>query len=205
MADEINTGGGAPSPDATPKVVALENFQAVLHAKTNLEQQVGALKTQLQSAVEKAATADALTTQLNEWKAKAEKAEGKFQTYTEFSPLLGTTSPKVIGIFDSEYSSLPEADRPTRKAWVEALRATPEAAPEHLAPWLNPTASSSNPAPVVKPPQPKVPGTPATPPGAPAAVSAQEIARVRKEAESTGVWTEWIELRKAMGLGKKTR
>ena len=206
MADEQNpTGGGAPPPtDTTPKVVALENFQAVVNAKNGLEAQVSTLKGQIQSLTEKAATSDQLAAQVREWQGKAEKAEQKFGTYTELSAALGSTSTKVIGIFDAEYGSLPEAERPSRKAWVDALKADPTTAPEHLTPWLTPAAS----APVggtgatAKPPAPRVPGTPATPPSAPSNVSAEEVRRVREEAVRTGNWGPWKDLRKAMGIAK---
>lgn len=204
MADEQNpTGGGAPTPtDTAPKTVALENFQAVVTAKQGLEAQVGQLKTQLQSAIEKAATADALTRQVDEWRNKAAEAEGKFQTYTEFSGALGSTSTKVIGIFDAEYASLPEADRPTRKAWVDALKADPTTAPEHLAPWLTGGSGASASAGAPKPPAPKVPGTPATPPGATSSVSPEEVRRIREDAVRTGDWSKWKQLRAAQGVTK---
>lgn len=204
MADEQNGGGGAPpaggdAGGGAPKVVSYENFQAVVTAKSGLEAQVKTLQGQLQTLTEKAATVDTLSAQLNEWKGKAEKAEGRFSTFTELSGALGSTNTKVIDQFDSEWGTLPEKDRPTRKAWVDSLKAKPDDAPEHLRPWLASVQADNK---TQKPAPPKVPGQPATPPGAPAQVSAEEVRRVREEAVKTGDWSKWKELRKTLGYGK---
>jgi hypothetical protein len=145
---------------------------------------------------------DALTGQLNEWKGKAEQAEGRFSMFTEFSGALGSTDTDVIETFDAKYRALPEQDRPTRTAWVEALKAKPDDAPALLRPFLGVSAPAPAPGGAAnpRPPQPKVPGTPPTPPGAPSSVSPAEVKRVREEAIRTGNWEPWKAMRKAMGL-----
>ena len=188
----------APAPGGDTRTVAYENFQAVVQAKTGLEQQVAQLKSQIQTLTEKAATVDTLGAELNTWKAKASEAEGKFATYTELSGVLGTTDAEVVGLFDQKYRALPEKDRPDRKAWIEGIRAKPDEAPALLRPWLTPSTPAQPGAP--KPTPPKVPGTPATPPGAPSSVSPEQVARVREECAKSGDWTKWKELSKSMGL-----
>ena len=177
------------------KTVAWDNFQAVVQAKTGLETQVATLRSEVQKLTEKAATVDTLSSQVNEWKGKAEEAHGRFATFTELSGALGTTDTDIIDSFDSKYRAIPEKDRPDRKAWVEALKAKPDDAPAILRPWLAPAA-----APVAPPkPSPKLPGTQATPPGAPSALSADEVKRVREDAIKTGDWSKWKEMRKSFG------
>lgn len=204
----MSTPEGAPPnpPPVTPaaepaKVVAYENFQRVVEAKTNLEGEVKTLKGQIQSLTEKAATVDTLSSEVNRWKTEAEKAKGAFGVFTEFSGALGLASPKVINIFDAEYGTLPETERPTRKAWIESLKATPDAAPEHLRPWLA-APQEAPPQGAPRPAQPKPPGTPPTPPGAPAQYGEAEIRKAREEL-ARGNPEPWKAIRKAMGFGGK--
>lgn len=203
MAENETGGGGAPAGGGdgggSAKVVPLENFNVVVAAKNGLETQVKTLQVQLQTLTEKAATVDILSGQVSEWRGKAEKAEGRFSTFTELSGALGSTNTKVIDQFDSEWSALPEKERPARKAWVDALKAKPEEAPEHLRPWLAQVAADTR---TQKPNQPKVPGTPPTPPNAPSSVSADEVRRIREEAVKSGDWSKWKDMRKSMGLVK---
>lgn len=199
MSDVIETGGTsgapAPAPEAPAKTVAYDNFRAVVEAKNNLEAQVAQLKGDLQKAVERGATVDALTGQINEWRSKAEAASARFSTFTELSSVLGTTDTDIIDTFDAKYNALPKTDRPSRADWIGSLKAKPEEAPALLRPWLGAPAQQQQ-----KPPAPRVPGTPATPPGAPSSVSAEEVARVREEAVRTGDWSKWRELSVSMGI-----
>jgi len=207
MSDLAPTPAPAPTPSPTPapapepagKVVAYENFQRVVEAKTGLEGQVVSLRAEIQKLTEKAATVDTLSSQVNEWKGKAEQAESRFATFTEFSGVLGTTDTDTIGVFDAKYRALPEKDRPARAEWVKALQAKPDEAPSVLRPWLAPAAAPV-PAGKTPTPAPRAPGTSTTPPGAPAAVSADEVRRVREQAIKSNDWTAWRELKKSMGM-----
>lgn len=192
-----------PTPGEQPKVVAYENFQRVVEAKTGLEAQLKTLQGQLQTLQEKAATVDTLSGQINEWKAKAAEAEGKFATFSEFSGALGTNDSEIIQVFDAKYKALPEKDRPSRVDWVTGLKAKPDTAPSVLRPWLaggtggtggTSTTGATKPA-------PKPPNTGTNPPAAPSSVAPEEIARVREEAVRTGDWSKWREMRKGMGFG----
>lgn len=190
----------APAPAPEPaKTVAYEHFQRVVEAKTGLEAQIATLRGEVQKLTEKAATVDTLSGQVNEWKGKAEQAESRFSTFTEFSGALGTTDTDVIGAFDSKYRALPEAARPPRAEWIKAMQAKPDEAPSVLRPWLAPAPA---PAPAGKPPgpAPRAPGTTTTPPGAPATVSAEEVRRVREQAIKSNDWAAWRELKKTMGM-----
>lgn len=182
------------------KTVAYENFQAVVQAKSGLEAQVASLKTQVQELSEKAATVDTVAARAREWEAKASEAEGRYATYTEFSAALGTTDTEIIGLFDSKYRAMPEAERPARSAWVQAIKAKPDEAPALLRPWLAP----AQPEPVQAPraPAPRVPGTPPTPPATAAPVSDVEVRRIREECVKTGNWVPWQNYKKAAGLSK---
>ena len=189
-----------PNPGEQPKVVAYENFQRVVEAKTGLEAQLKTAQSQIQALQEKAATVDTLSGQVNEWKNKATEAEGRFATFSEFSGALGTNDSEIIGVFDAKYKALPEKDRPSRTDWVGILKAKPDGAPSVLRPWLTGGVGNTT---VGGPPKPapKPPNTPPTPPSAPSSVSPEEIARVREEAVRTGDWSKWKEMRKGMGLG----
>lgn len=201
MAD-VETGGSGGAPDPTPetapvKTVSLENFIAVRDAKTGLEAQVRDLRSQIASLTERASQVDALGAEVQSWKARAESESARFGAFVELSSAIGSTDPDVLAAFDQRYAALPEADRPDRKSWVEALRSAPDQAPALLRPWL----SGGTGVPPTRP-SPRVPGTPATPPGAPSSVSPEEIARVREEAVRTGDWSKWRDLSKAMGIRK---
>lgn len=202
-----DNGGGAEQSGAgngqgDQRTVAYENFRAVVEAKTGLEGQVKTLQAELQALREKAATVDTLGAQLNEWKAKATDAEGRFTAYTEFSGALGTTDPDVIGVFDQRYRALPEKDRPTRADWVGVLKGQPDQAPTLLRPWLSGGVQAPSQEKPSKPPQPRNPGGGTTPPSAPAALSQEQIRAVREECARTGDWTKWRELSKATGMRK---
>lgn len=187
-----NAGGN----DAAPKTVAQDVFNRVVEAKTGLEAQVRTLQAENQKLVEKAATVDNLTSQVTEWKGKAEQAGTKFATFTEFSAALGTTETDVIDQFDTKYRGLPEAARPERKAWVESLKAKPDEAPAVLRPWLAPAAAAA----AATKPTPKVPGTQATPPGTATPTSAAEVRTMREKAIASGDWTEWKAWKKSQGM-----
>lgn len=184
-----------PNADA-PKTVAADVFNRVVEAKTGLEAQVRTLQAENQKLVEKAATVDNLTSQVNEWKGKAEQAAGRFTVFTELSGALGTTETDVIDQFDTKYRALPEAGRPERKAWVDGLKAKPDEAPAVLRPWLAPAAAAA----AAAKPTPKVPGTQATPPGTAAPTSAAEVRTMREKAIATGDWTEWKAWKKSQGM-----
>lgn len=201
-------GGGNPPPvpptPPTPpapesKTVAMEVFQNVVQAKNGLEAQVRTLQAQLQGLTEKSATVDTLSQQVNEWKAKANEAQGRFATYTEFSGALGTTDAEVIDVFNAKYNALPEKDRPSRSDWVAGLKKKPEDAASVLRPWLTGAAQPTTPGQAAKP-APKVPGTPATPPGTPAQFTPEQVEAVKQECIKTGNWTKWKEMSVAMGL-----
>lgn len=186
---------------APPKTVAYSNFQAVVEAKTGLETQVRELQATVQKLTEKAATTDTLAAQLEEWKGKASAAEQRFGVFTEISGALGTTDAEVIGLFAARYDALPKTDRPERTAWVTALKASPDDAPALLRPWLAP-AQAAAPAASAARPQPRAPGTGGGPPAAPANVTETQIRAAREKGASTGDWSEWRELSKAMGIRK---
>lgn len=183
-------------PADVPKVVAQDTFNRVVEAKNGLEVQVRTLQAQVQTLTEKAATVDNLTSQVTEWKGKAEQAGAKFSTFTELSAALGTTETDVIDQFDTKYRALPETGRPERKAWVESLKAKPDEAPAVLRPWLAPAAVAASPAKQA----PKVPGTQPTPPGTATPTSAAEVRTMREKAISSGDWTEWKAWKKSQGM-----
>jgi hypothetical protein len=194
-------GGGSGGGEA-PRPVAYENFQAVVTAKNGLEAQVAQLKGELQRATERGATVDALTTQLNEWKSKAEQAQGRFAAFTELSSALGSTASDVIDAFDAKYKALPEANRPSRADWIGTLKSKPDEAPALLRPWLSAGGTGGGAAGggkgEDKQPKPKVPGTQGTPPGAAGQVTAEQVRAAREKGAKTGDWTAFKELKKRM-------
>jgi len=195
--NEPNTPAGGNDAGGAPKVVAQDVFNRVVEAKNGLETQVRTLQAENQKLVEKAATADNLTSQVNEWKGKHATAEAKFSTFTQLSAALATTETDVIDNFEAKYQALPKDGRPDRKVWVDGLKAKPEEAPAVLRPWLAPATAT---APATRT-APKVPGTQATPPGATAPANAADVRAIREKAVKTGDWTEWKAWTKA-NLGK---
>jgi hypothetical protein len=193
--------GGTPAP--TPpagggqQTVAWDTYQQTVSAKNALEAKVADLTSQVTKLSEKAATVDTLSSQVNEWKAKAEKAEGRFATFTEFSGALGIQDTEVIDAFEQHYQKLPEKDRPSRKDHVANLRAKRDEAPVLLRGFLGDATPAQGGA--KPPPKPKVPGTPATPPGSPAKPSEDAIRAAKDKGVRTGDWSDWRELRKQFG------
>lgn len=165
--------------------------------------EVEALKAELVTLKEKAALADQLASEAASWKAKAEDSAGKYSTFLELAPALGTVDPDVVSMFDAKYQALPVENRPTRVEWVAGLKAAPTSAPGVLRPWLGPVSTPTTvAAPPAPPLQPRVPGTPATPPPAPVPISAAEIKMVREKAVATGNWEPWRELSKTLRATK---
>jgi hypothetical protein len=189
-------GGGGGGGGAQP--IPYETYQATVTAKNAADAEVARLKGELQKATERGATVDVLTTQLNEWKGKAEAATNRFAVFTELSGALGTTDTDVIESFESKYGALPEKDRPARKAWVESLKAKPEEAPAILRPWLAGGGNGGGAGKV----QPKVVGSGTQTPGAPGQPTADEVRKARDEAVRTGNWAAWKDVRKRLGLEK---
>jgi hypothetical protein len=137
--------GGASSggTGGDPASVPYDRFKAVVTDKNNLVAENARLESELQKLIEKAATVDTLSGEVNRWKTEAETAKGRFVAFTEFSEALGISDAEVIETFDARYRSLAEKDRPTRKVFVEELRGDLEKAPTLLRPWLTPSQTGS--------------------------------------------------------------
>jgi hypothetical protein len=181
----------------TREPVPYERFQTVVSEKNTLTAEITTLRGEVQKLTEKAATVDTLSTEVTRWKGEAEAAAGRFNTFTEISGALGSNDPDVIAAFDGKYKALPEKDRPTRAAWVEALKAKPEDAPGVLRPWLTPAPGAKGPEPK---PAPRNPAAPSSPPNAPAAIVGAEVARIKATCVKTGNWEPWKAFKKANGL-----
>lgn len=194
-------GGGTGGGGDAPKTVAHEHFQRVVEAKTNLEAEVKNLKAQVQTLTEKAATVDTLSSEVTRWKGEAEKAQGRFATFTEFSSALGTTDVDVIDQFDAKYRGLPEKDRPARAEWVKTLQGAPDQAPTVLRPWLTPAAGgqAGGQAGGEKKVAPKNPTNPSAPGGG-APPDAAELRRIREQCTKTGNWQPYKDYKKAHGM-----
>ena len=184
------------SANPTPeKTVPYTRFQQVVSSKNELSSRIQALEAENLALSEKTATVDTLSASVEEWKGKAEAAEGKYTRWQGIASKIGTTDSEAIEAAEWAYSRLPEQDRPDLPAWLDTIKEDPSKAPKVLSPWL------SDPEPQ---PEPKVkPTTPrrgAQPPGAPSSVSPEALRAARDHAVRTGDWSRYRELQTARGV-----
>jgi hypothetical protein len=194
MADDTKT---------VPDPVPYERFQEVVSAKNTLSTEVTTLKGEVQKLTERAATADTLASQMNEWKGKAEQAEGRFSRFKDIASTLGTTDPDAIEAVEWQYGKLPTEGKPALPDWLKSVKEKPDEAPAILRPFLAaPTETKPEGAPDTKTPPdtrkpaPRANGGGPNPPGAPSAHSAAEIRKLREEAVRTNDWSKYKEASK---------
>ena len=179
---ESGAGGG--------RTVDYETYMRVVSAKQGLENQVGALKRERDGALEKAATADTLAAQVEEWKAKAADAQGSFQRFRSISTTLGTAEPEAIEAVEWQYNKLQGDDKPELDAWLANIKEKPEEAPLVLRPFL--TGAVETP-PAKTRARERTPST--NPPNGDDGASQEKLRRMREHAAQTGDWTEYEKYR----------
>lgn len=106
-------------------------FKALVGEKNDLAARVAQLEGELKGLEQKAATADTLAQQLRDAQARAETAEGRFDTYKAITGA-GFTDPDDVEAFEWQYGKLPEEGRPALADWVQGLVADPTKAPSVL-------------------------------------------------------------------------
>ncbi|MCB9763919.1 MAG: hypothetical protein H6739_29380 [Alphaproteobacteria bacterium] len=191
----------APQGEAPEKTVPYSRFEAVVASKNEALAQLQSLQIENQSLLEKAATVDTLGSQLREAQAQAQAAEQKFGRWQSIASQLGTTDQEAIEAAEWAHSRLPQKDRPKLNDWLTGIKADPATAPKVLQPWLSPGDQGQAGAAPTPRPTPRPPATGTQPPGAPSSLSNAELRRIREEAQRTGDWSRWRELRKSFTKG----
>lgn len=176
------------------RTVPYARFQQVVEKYRAAEARLEELNGQLQGASERAATADTLATQLNDQAAAfaAERA-----VWSEDRALMGAglTDPSALVVARALHSALPEADRPSLPEWVSGFAEAPDTVPPALQVYLA-SKPAERPAGLpsarggVKPEASTASGQ---------TMSAEQIRAIGEEAQRTGDWSKWREIRESLG------
>jgi hypothetical protein len=128
-----NGGGAGGEGEKAP--IPYHRFQEVVSERNTMRDRIKTLEKEAQGALEKAATADTLASQLKELQAERKKEQGAWE---EERGLLraGFTDPDAIDVARVLHGKLPEKDRPSLGDWLEGHRKAPDKAPKALTPWL---------------------------------------------------------------------
>ncbi len=175
----VQTGGIAPVP--------YDRFQSVV-AERN------ALREQLTEVV-------SLKQALQEAQAKSSQVEAQFTTFKTVASTIGATDPEAVDLVQYAYGRLPGEGRPPLGDWLSQVKADPTNAPLALKHLITGGFTQAPPPPVAAPPAPvtssstppsaTASGTPATSPR----LADADVARIRAEAQRTGDWSRWKEVR----------
>lgn len=136
--------------------VAWHRFVKVNEAKAALEARVAELEAETQRWQEKAATADTLAQQVEQWQTRAKEATRGLSEY-QAAARIGVTDPELYEAARWAHSRLPEQDRPSFADALEAWKGDPSAAPLVLRPHLQPPAAAQPAATPATPPNPAPP------------------------------------------------
>lgn len=180
------------------KTVPYEEFQRVVRQKNDALEQLETTKGELAQYREKSATTDTLANRVRELEGELQKQQSEFRVQSTLMD---------HGILDAEgrdvaqylYGKLPEEGRPELADWIKSARENPDEAPKALRPYLGTTEP-------VKPdpksaPEGTLPKSNAgvDPSGATRSTgpsfSADRIREIREEAQRTGDWSKYREIR----------
>lgn len=153
MSDEQK---GAPVDQTVP----FHRFQQVNDKRSAAEARIVELEAELQRLTERAATADTLAQQVQEWQTRAEQAQTGLTEY-QAAARIGVTDPELYEAARWAHSRMPEADRPAFADALQAWKEDPSAAPLVLRPHLAPAPAA---APQAAQPAPAQQGQPAPSP-----------------------------------------
>lgn len=195
-------GAGTPAPTSTtapvseaapvpvqgtiPAPVPYDRFQSVVAERNSLREQlteVVSLKQALQEA-----------------QSKASQTETAFTVFKTVASTIGATDPEAVDLVQYAYGRLPGEGKPPLQDWLAGVKADPTKAPLALKHLLNggftqappPVAAPPAPVPTTStPPSATASGTPATSPR----LADADVARIRAEAQRTGDWSRWREVR----------
>lgn len=176
---------GASTPGPAP--VPYDRFQSVVAERNALREQLGEITS--------------LKTALQEAQAKAASVEASFTTFKTVASTIGATDPEAVDLVQYAYGRLPGEGRPPLGDWLAQVKAAPATAPLALKHLITGGFTQAPPPPVAAPPAP-VPTT-STPPSATASgtpatsprLADADVARIRAEAQRTGDWSRWKEVR----------
>lgn len=204
----MSTDPGNAGDGGNPQTVPYERFATVVSQKNEMASQLDALRQENQGLAEKAATVDTLSSQVNEWRGKAEQAETRYGRWQNIASKLGTTDQEAVEAAEWAYGRLPEADRPEMGAWLDTIKADSAKAPKVLRPWLTGDSAGgqgdagggAGGAGGGQQPPPKNPPRGNQPPGAPANVSAEQFRAAKEHAIRTGDWSRYQALAKSAGM-----
>ena len=196
--DNTSTPPAPATPTDSGKSIPYDRFQSVVAERNNLKTAMADLESQLQGAMEKAATVDTLASTIEQMKLDHAAAAEGWQTDQALMS---------AGLLDAEgrdvakylYGRLTGDDKPALADWLTTMKSDPEAAPKALAPYLSPAKQD---APAAAPAQ-QMPrsnnGTNSTTiPTTGAPISAERIRQLRMDAMRTGDWTAYRESRTAI-------
>lgn len=171
----------------SPAPVPYDRFQSVVAERNQLREQlveVASLKQALQEAQSKAAS-----------------VEASFTTFRTVASTIGATDPEAVDLVQYAYGRLPGEGRPPLGDWLSQVKADPTNAPLALKHLITGGFTQAPPPPVAAPPAPvtssstppsaTASGTPATSPR----LADADVARIRAEAQRTGDWSRWREVR----------
>lgn len=171
----------------SPAPVPYDRFQSVVAERNALREQLGEITS--------------LRTALQEAQAKAASVEGAFTVFKTVASTIGHTDPEAVDLVTYAYGRLPGEGRPALGDWLQGVKADPTKAPLALKHLLNGGFTQAPPPPVAAPPAPAP--TTSTPPSATASgtpatsprLADADVARIRAEAQRTGDWSRWKEVR----------
>lgn len=175
--------------NGTPQTIPYDRFQKVVAARDELAGKVADYETQLQTASERAATADTLAAQVQEW-------SGKYERDIAYARAgLDEEGATVAEVF---YGKLDGDDKPDRATWLKSMRES-EDAPKALRAYFN-AETPKEPETPEKPRKPRTPETPRSPGGAEGEVSVAEWQAAKLHGQKTGDWSQYKALKKRAGL-----
>ena len=191
--DDITT----PPVETVPvRTIEYDTYQRVVSAKTNLEAQVGALKAERDSALERAATVDSVIQERDSWQSKATAAATRFDRFQAIASTTGNTGSEAMDLVEYAYERVPLEGRPDLADWLNGFKADPSSAPLALRSVFGQVA----PAGATTQPRPNASVPSSSPPGGGVEFSSEKVQAVRERAQSTGDWSEYEGLRQRMGI-----
>ena len=168
MSENDDTTATAPN-----NPVPWDRFVKINDKAATLQARVSELEAESKRWQERAATADALTEQVQQWQTKAEYAQTQYSEY-QSAAAIGVSDPELYEAARWAYGRLPEDGRPAFGEALQAWKGDPSTAPLVLRPHLTPAPApqaAAAPAPQQAAAAPPDPNTGATAYGdAPAAL-----------------------------------